>query len=293
VLLPYTVDVPMQRRPVANWVLIGLTLVGTAYQLAYGLTAPEDSLLQGRAVPASLQLVWRLVAAAPAGPLAVHRNHFSFWQLFTYPFAEPGVGSLLLNMMFLFCFGNALNARLGHALYVAMYVLIAVFAALLWLLVSKSATLLGSVGAVMGVTGAFLIFYPRNDVRIFYLGRVSVGTFGTFLVPSYWMVLISMVLDLVAVTIGLDGGLPYACALGGELAGFAMALGLLASGRIAPVRHEENLLQVLGLQAKFGEVPEKKQEAWEFKPMTEAALSRGLAGRCKGRTGSRYTNPKR
>ncbi len=283
-LLPYTVDVPMQRRPVANWVLVGLTLVGTAYQLAYGLTAPDDNLLQGRAVPASVQLVWRLVAAAPAGPLAVHRNHFSFPQLFTYPFAEPGVGSLLLNMMFLFCFGNALNARLGHVLYVALYMLISVLAALLWLLASSSATLLGSVGAVMGVTGAFVVFYPRNDVRIFYLGRVGLGT---FLVASYWMVAISMVLDLVAVTIGLDGGLPYACALGGELAGFVMALALLASGRIAPVRHEENLLQVLGIQAKFGEVAQKKQEAWEFKPMTEAALSRGLGGRGKGRAGGR------
>jgi membrane associated rhomboid family serine protease len=277
-LLPYTVDVPMQRRPVANWVLIGLTLAGTAYQVAYGVTAPEDNLLQGRSIPASIQLVWRLVAAAPAGPLAVHRNHFSFWQLFTYPFAEPGVGSLLLNMMFLFCFGNAVNARLGHVLYAAMYMLIAVLAALLWLLATKSATLLGSVGAVMGVTGAFVVFYPRNDVRIFYLGRVGLGT---FLVASYWMVLISMALDLVAVLIGLDGGLPYACALAGQLAGFVMALGLLVTGRVAPVRHEENLLQVLGLQPKIGEVHEKKLEPWEFKPMTEGALSRGLAGRGK------------
>jgi len=283
-LLPYTVDVPMQRRPVVNWLLIGLTLVGTAYQLAYGVAAPEEDLLQGRSVPATVRLVWRLVVAAPAGPLAVRRNHFSFLQLFTYPFAEPGVGSLLLNMMFLFCFGNALNARLGHVLYAAMYVLIAVFAALLWLLFSKSATLLGSVGAVMGVTGAFVVLYPRNDVRIFYLGRVGLGT---FLVASYWMVAISMALDLVAVMIGFDGGLPYACALGGELAGFAMALGLLLTGRVAPVRHEENLLQVLGLQQKVGEIREKKLEPWEFKPMTEAALSRGLAGKVKGPRGSR------
>jgi membrane associated rhomboid family serine protease len=283
-LLPYTVDVPMQRRPVINWLLIGLTLVGTAYQIAYGLAAPDDDMLQGRAVPASIGFVWRLVVAAPAGPLAVHRNHFSFWQLFTYPFAEPGLGSLLLNMMFLFCFGNAVNARLGHILYVAIYMLIAVFAALLWLLASKSATLLGSVGAVMGVTGAFVVFYPRNDVQIFYLGRVGLGT---FLVASYWMVLISMALDLVAVMIGFDGGLPYAYALGGAFVGFAMALALLLTGRIAPIRQEENLLQMLGLQPKIGEVVEKKQESWDFKPMSEAALSRGLGGRGKGRFGGR------
>jgi membrane associated rhomboid family serine protease len=283
-LLPYTVDVPMQRRPVVNWLLIALTLVGTAHQLAYGLAAPQDDVLQGRAVPASVQLVWRLVVRAPAGPLAVHRQDFSLWQLFTYPFAEPGLASLLLNMIFLFCFGNALNARLGHILYASMYVLIAIFAALLWLLVSKSATLLGSAGAVMGVTGAFVVFYPRNDVRIFYLGRVGLGTFS---VASYWVVAISMVLDLVAVLIGLDGGLPYACALGGAIAGFAMGLALLISGRIVPVRHEENLLQMLGLQPKIGEVPDKKLEPWEFKPMTEAALNRGLTGRGKGRAGGR------
>src|SRR5436190_16211721 len=148
----------MQRRPVVNWLIIGLTLVGTAYQLAYGIAAPQDDVLQGRPIPANVQMLWRLIVAAPPGPLAVHRSHFSFWQLFTYPFAEPGVGSLLLNLVFLFCFGNALNARLGHVLYAAMYILIAVFAALLWLLVSKAATLLGSAGAVMGVTGAFVVF---------------------------------------------------------------------------------------------------------------------------------------
>jgi membrane associated rhomboid family serine protease len=213
-IFPYNVDVPMPRWPIANWALIAAT---SAVFLIFGVSK-DDALLA----------LWR-------------GDDFRWWQPLTYTLLHADIIHLAGNMLFLFVFGNAVNARFGHALYLALYALLSVVSGLAWLLIdADGVVLLGASGAIMGVVGAFLVYYPRNDISVFYwLGMIWTGTFQ---VSSYVMILIYVAWDLVSYFLmrGMDG-VAYISHLIGAGAGVALAALVLQIGLVKPGAGEETL----------------------------------------------------
>jgi len=239
-LILYNVDVPMGRLPMANWVLIGITCVISIPNLLMpGPTIADD--------PSNLPPVQQLLRQleTPPPPLSLQRDDFSVLQLVSYVFVHADAGHLLGNMIFLFVFGNAINAKLGHLRFLLLYFLLGAVAGVAWLLFGPGKVLIGASGAIMGIAGVFLVLYPRNDVKIFYLNMAGIGTSS---IPSYCVLLLAMAFDLLGTFLGGGGGVAYACHLGGEGAGIAAAIGLLLGGQVKSTRDEENLLQALGIQ---------------------------------------------
>lgn len=216
-ILPYQVDVPMERLPIANWLLIGFTC------LCFLMMVFAD-------VPLSV------------GDLGV-------WQPIVCLFIHGGLGHLLGNMLFLFVFGNSVNAKLGHVWFLAAYLLLGVVEGTVWLLFGPGVPAIGASGAIMGIVGMFLVLFPRNDVRVFYL--LALAGVGVIYISSGWLVLFYMGCDLLGlVVIGNRGGVAYLCHLVGACSGIILAGVLLAAGWIRSTAYEENLLQVLGWQEK-------------------------------------------
>src|SRR5262249_17874443 len=150
------------------------------------------------------------------------------------------VARLVGNLVFLFCFGNAVNARLGHVLFLGLYALLGALSGLVELYLGPGKAVQGAAGAVMGITGVFVVLYPRNDVRVvFWLGG---GWRGTFAVAAYWVVFVCLLADLLGTAFG-DGGTVYVGHLAGLAAGALVALALLLTGLVKLRAGEENLLQ--------------------------------------------------
>jgi membrane associated rhomboid family serine protease len=214
-LIPYNVDVPMQRWPIANWVLIAVTVVVSCM-----LWGSEGSLLSAAVWP---------------------DEEFSATQLVTYLFAHADIFHLAGNMLFLFVFGNAVNAKLGHVLYLLLYGVTGVVAALAWM-ATDDGLLIGASGAIMGVVGAFLVYYPRNDVSVAYwFGFIAAGTFS---LSSYWMILMYVAFDLWGVLRQGDG-VAYISHLVGAGSGFGIATLLLATKLVRPSETEQTLFQAV------------------------------------------------
>ena len=70
------------------------------------------------------------------------------------------------NMLFLWVFGNNVEDRLGRLRYLVFYLLCGYLAAYGFALVNANATdpLIGASGAIAGVLGAYLMFFPRARV---------------------------------------------------------------------------------------------------------------------------------
>lgn len=219
-LIPYNVDVPMERVPIANWIVIGLT---TLVSMIVLVGEPE----------AAIRL---LVLQRVEG--------FAVVQLAGYVLVHGGLIHLVGNMVFLFCFGNAINAKFGHVVFVGFYVATGMIAGLAWLLLGSGEAVVGASGAIMGVVGAFLILYPRNDVSVFY---VFYGV-GTFEVPSAVVILCYIAFDVLGLVFASAGGVAYMCHVIGMLVGVFVAVVLLLTGYIESTRYEENLLQILKIQ---------------------------------------------
>lgn len=86
--------------------------------------------------------------------------------LVTSMFLHGGWGHLLGNMLYLYIFGDNVEDRLGHPRYLVFYLLCGIAAAATQALTNAGSNvpMVGASGAIAGVSGAYLLFFPRARV---------------------------------------------------------------------------------------------------------------------------------
>src|SRR5262249_26212016 len=97
---------------------------------------------------------------------ALDPKNFRPQNLITHAFVHGGFLHLLGKLIFLFAFGNAINAKLGHVVYLACYFFFAILAGLGWMLLGNGVPVVGASGAIMGIAGMFFVLYPFNELAI-------------------------------------------------------------------------------------------------------------------------------
>lgn len=229
IIMPYHVDVPMARLPIANWAIMGLTTVLSidAFSAIMGDDPPQRWMLSGSGD-------WW----SDAGMLGSTLTH-----------ADPI--HLIGNMIFLFVFGNAINAKLGHGLFTASYFLLGIVSAMVYAAASTSgAPSLGASGAISGITGMFMVLYPKNNVSVFVGFWFFLRPFGRTFHISAWVVIglyfaKDLLFQVLFQTLGVESGVALMAHLSGTVAGFVLAAALLLTMRIAPNRFELTLVDLV------------------------------------------------
>jgi membrane associated rhomboid family serine protease len=89
----------------------------------------------------------------------------------TSMFLHGGLLHLGGNMLFLWIFGNNIEDRLGHVRYLVFYVAAGVVATLAHIAVQPASTVpvVGASGAIAGVMGAYLVWFPRARVTTLFV----------------------------------------------------------------------------------------------------------------------------
>jgi len=164
---------------------------------------------------------------------SLKRGDFHWWQPFTYQFLHDtrSLWHLVMNMLFLWVFGSAVEGRLGRLGFLAFYLLGGVVAGMAHIAFSAS-PVIGASGAVAGCSGAFLALFPRAHVRVLMVFLLI----GVFRVPAAFFILLYVAIDLVSQFTSLLGVNPsrvaYAAHLAGYAYGFGLAFLLLATKRL-------------------------------------------------------------
>lgn len=202
-LIPIRTETPIRGTPLANYALIGLNLL-----FFLVLNAPGQPQLQ----------------QFKDHYLVLHADAPQVHEFATYQFIHAGWMHLLGNMVFLWVFGNAVNAKMGHVAYVLFYLAAGVFAAVgyAW---GGTADLVGASGAIAGVTAAYLALFPRSRVTVLYWMMLV----GTFEVRAMYVILFKIILwdNVIAPSIGGAGNVAVQAHLAGYLFGFVVAMGML------------------------------------------------------------------
>lgn len=147
------------------------------------------------------------------------------YTLFTSMFLHGGIGHIFGNMVFLNVFGDNLEDALGHIGYLMFYLVAGVGAAALQILVSSNSAVpnLGASGAIAGLLGGYLVFFPNNKVDVLVpLGYV----FRRATVPAQLMLLYWIGFQFLQGigSLGISGGgVAYFAHIGGFVAGVVMA----------------------------------------------------------------------
>jgi membrane associated rhomboid family serine protease len=146
--------------------------------------------------------------------------------LFSSMFMHGGWLHLGGNMLFLWIFGDNVEHRIGHGLYLVFYVVAGIIASFAQIMIDTTSVIptLGASGAISGVLGAYLVMFPTNRVTVFLF---------RFLVPVPAIVAIGMwaVLQFIngfgAIAVTEEtggGGVAYMAHIGGFVAGVAAGI---------------------------------------------------------------------
>jgi membrane associated rhomboid family serine protease len=209
-MIPLRDTIPSLRVPICNYVIIAVNVLAFMYEVSLG-GAAEDFVRTHGLVP----------------------SEFSFEDLLTSMFLHGSWAHLLGNMLYLYIFGDNVEDRLGHARYVAFYLLCGMAAGIGQALTNPGSELpmVGASGAIAGVSGAYLLFFPRSRivtlVPIFLFIQVVELPAVFFLVVWFGL---QIVLGMSALSRDQAvGGVAFWAHVGGFVAG--MALGPLMRER--------------------------------------------------------------
>ena len=221
--IPVGDENPTARRPVVNVALIAANgLVFLWFNLVRG---------EGLGLTRADAMSWGLLPGDPE-PL----------RFLTSLFLHQGPWHLLGNMWFLHIFGDNVEDKLGRGTYLLLYLGWGVLASLAFLVLGqpvgaaagipaeqveemwRSVPLVGASGAISGVMGAYLVFFPRARIRmvVWLLLFILPFTLPALLVIGYFL-LQDLLLGVVARENPV-GGIAYAAHTGGMIAGIIAAL---------------------------------------------------------------------
>jgi membrane associated rhomboid family serine protease len=203
-MIPLRDTIPSGRVPIFNYLIIAANVVVFVY---------EASLSDRQA--AALIMHWGL------SPV-----HFRFGNLVTSMFLHGGLFHLLGNMLFLYIFGDNVEDRLGHLRYIVFYLLCGVAAGAAQALSSPDSAvpMVGASGAIAGVLGAYLLFFPGARVvtlvPIFFFLQVleipAVFFLGLWFLGQFLLGVSSLGTHAAA------GGVAFWAHIGGFVAGMAL-----------------------------------------------------------------------
>ena len=115
----------------------------------------------------------------PEGMSAINPGSFPpILTIFTSMFMHGGLLHLLGNMWFLWLFGDNVEDRMGSFKFVLFYLIAGIVAALSHALADTNSMIpmIGASGAIAGVTGAYVMMYPRAQIQTLFFMLVFITT---------------------------------------------------------------------------------------------------------------------
>ena len=240
--IPLGTDRPLRRRTISTYVLIGLSVV--AYMVQLVTRPPGGAGTHGHEVGEFT--LWGMLWP-PGSDFYAGVHHFRWWQFITHQFLHADTWHIAGNMLILYVFGPNIEDRLGRVWFVLFYLLGGVAAATAQLAYSHN-PMLGASGSIACCTGAYLVMFPRTQIKVLYLlgfmlTRISAWWFITF---SICMDVGSQLFGGVRLPFGGGDNVAHLAHLGGYFYGAAIAL-LLLWLKIVP--REQYDLFTVGRQA--------------------------------------------
>ncbi len=196
-MIPLADENPTRSKPVITIIFIALCVLIFIWQLSLGREGRE----------AILALRW----VSPE------------FTLITSMFLHGGFMHLIGNMLYLWIFGDNIEDILGKPVFVIFYFICGIIAAMTQALPEPSSTIpmIGASGAISGVLGAYVVFFPKRKVRV----AIPFGFFIQILkLPAFVVLIFWFVLQLInGANAGSGGGVAFGAHIGGFIAGMILA----------------------------------------------------------------------
>lgn len=212
-MIPIKDDAPRYSFPFITLLLIAVNTAIFLYQVTLGPKLGQRFVLEYGVIPARID-------AAFAGHAALVP---AIEPLFTSMFLHAGWLHLIGNMWFLWIFGDNVEDALGHLNYLLFYLLCGIASGITHTIANSGSHMpaLGASGAIAGVMGAYLIFFPRARVLTFVF--IFFVWLPAVIILVYWF-LIQFFSGVGSLGVPNAGGVAWWAHIGGFALGALIAL---------------------------------------------------------------------
>jgi membrane associated rhomboid family serine protease len=239
-VMPLGDEQPTKIVPVVNYAIIALNVLvfllqqsrpesftiaysATPYEITHNLDIDRPVVLNREV--AEQDAVGRFQLRPEEETIPQAKVVFPVWfTLLTSIFMHGGLAHLGGNMLYLWIFGDNVEEVLGHVRYAIVYLACGLCASLSHIALAPDSLIpsLGASGAIAGVMGMYLIWFPKNQVRVLALRTIT-------LMPALFVIGLWIVMQLVLgmgdlANAGKQGGVAYAAHVGGAVAGIIVGL---------------------------------------------------------------------
>src|SRR5437867_9412966 len=222
-MIPLRDENPSQTTAGVTVALIAVNVAAFVYELMLGPDL-RDFMLQWGTVPD------RFVQALSGGGESLVAAGL---PLATSMFLHGGWLHLIGNMWYLWIFGDNVEDRMGHTLYLIFYLAAGFVSGLLHVFFNPTTRLpaVGASGAIAGVLGAYLVAFPRARVitLVPLFPFFQVIALPAVVVLGFWIVM-QFFSGALALGYGSGGGVAWWAHVGGFAFGFVV-MGALGGGR--------------------------------------------------------------
>ena len=216
-MIPLADDAPRTGTPVVTVLLLLVNIAVFLYQLTLPPLEAEQLYLRLGCIPREI------VHLTDTGPSALVPLPLT---LITGLFLHGGWVHLIVNMLFLWVFGNSVEARFGHLRYTLFFLGCGVAASLTEAASPPASNIpvVGASGAVSAVMAAYLVFFPTARIKtlVFWFVFFQVVRIPVVVFLGAW-VAVQLLAGLSSR--GGAGGVAWFAHLGGFAVGLAIALG--------------------------------------------------------------------
>jgi membrane associated rhomboid family serine protease len=175
VVIPIYDNDPLERqsnRPYVTFVLIAINIAVYAF-----LSGTSDK------VATQMLLNFALFPVAVSGEAVTGGFMPPSLTVFSYMFLHGGWMHVLLNMLFLFVFGDNIEDALGHGRFLVFYFLCGIAGGAAHAIAAplSNVPLVGASGAIAGVIAAYIMVRPCARITVLIFGFIPIS------LASYWV----------------------------------------------------------------------------------------------------------
>jgi rhomboid family protein len=194
----------VSRRPRRAPIVTAAVILVNAFVFLLELTGGDPFVQQWSVIPANVAAGRQLIT------------------LLTAMFMHAGWLHIVGNMVFLWAFGPEIEDAMGRTRYVVFYLLCGLAASVAQIVAMPDSTVpnLGASGAIAGVMGAFLVTYPRDQIRtlILFGWFTRITVIPAAILIGLWFV-VQLFSQLGAMADVQMGGVAYMAHVGGFVFG--------------------------------------------------------------------------
>ncbi len=212
-LFPLSDINPTKRKPIVSWVILASCIFIFIYQYSLDFHSEQITILTFGMIPSVLFNIKQLSTELVIIP--------SYLTLISSMFLHGGWMHLIGNMAYLYIFGDNIEDVLGKIKFLIFYVLCGIFAALSQALVdiNSDVPMIGASGAISGILGAYLILFPKKEIKIFFWFFIFIKIFK---IPAMYVIGAWIFIQFFSLNNGENSNIAYAAHIGGFIAGLIL-----------------------------------------------------------------------